>query len=101
MNKWLGMIVLTGLVVLLASCGTPDTVVPSATPTATLTASDVQLITTGEAYELVNDGTAVLYDTRSVEEYLTLRVAGAVSFPEADVAARYDELPTDEPLIFY
>jgi len=49
----------------------------------------------------VDDGTALLYDTRSAEEYQTLHAAGAISFPEADVGARYGELPTDEALIFY
>jgi len=70
-------------------------------PTVALTADDLQLITTAEANALVNDGTALLVDTRSVEEYRILHAAGAILFPEADMAARYGELPTDEALIFY
>lgn len=101
MNKWLWLVFLTALAVLLVSCGTSDTVVPSATPTTVLTADDLQLVTTAEAQALVDDGTALLYDTRSAEEYQTLHASGAISFPEADVAARYGELPTDKTLIFY
>jgi rhodanese-related sulfurtransferase len=89
------------LAVLLASCGASDGAVPSATPATALTAADLQLITAGEAYALVDDGTALLYDTRSLEEYQALHAAGAISFPEADVVARYGELPTDKGLIFY
>lgn len=101
MNRWLWTTVLTGLVVLLASCDISDTTAPSAMPTVALTAGDLQLITTAEANALVNDGTAFLYDTRPVEEYRILHAAGAVSFPEADMAVRYGELPTDKALIFY
>ena len=101
MNRWLWTIVLAGLVVLLASCGTSDTAAPSASPTVALTADDLQLITTGETNALVNDGAALLVDTRSVEEYRILHAAGAISFPEADMAVRYGELPTDKALIFY
>ena len=108
MTKWLGAIVLTGLIVLLAGCsvagtGVPSTQVPLSTPTAVLSSDDVQLqlVTTAEARSLVESGTGVLYDTRSVEEYRTRHAAGAVSFPEADMASRYPELPTDRALVFY
>jgi len=101
MNKWLWMVFLTALAVLLVGCAASEPVAPSATPAVALTAGDLQLLTTAEAHALVNDGTALLYDTRSAEEYQTLHAAGAISFPEADVAARYGELPTDEALIFY
>jgi hypothetical protein len=43
----------------------------------------------------------VLYDTRLAGSYHTQHAAGAVSFPEADVSARFSELPTDQSLIFY
>jgi hypothetical protein len=100
-NRRLWTTVLAGLVVLSASCGTSDTAAPSVMPTVALTADDLQLVTTAEANALVNDGTALLVDTRSVEEYRILRAASAISFPEADMAARYGELPTDKALIFY
>lgn len=101
MDKRLWMVLLIALAVLLVGCAASEPVAPSPTPTVALTAGDLQLVTTAEAFALVNDGTALLYDTRSVEEYQTLHATGAISFPEADVAARYGELPTDGALIFY
>jgi hypothetical protein len=103
MTKWLGAIVLTGLIVLLAGCSVAGTGVPS-TDVSLVTPSDgvqLQFMTTAEAYSLVESGEGILYDTRSVEEYETLHAAGAASFPEADMAARYAELPTDSALVFY
>jgi photosystem II stability/assembly factor-like uncharacterized protein len=101
MNKWLWMVFLTALAVLLVSCATSGTVAPSPTPTIALTAGDLQRLTAAEAHALVSDGTALLYDTRSLRAYQTLHAAGAISFPEADVAARYGELSADQALIFY
>lgn len=136
MNKWLWIIVLTGLIVLLAGCGTsaakaeqavratltspaegqmpintlpttatptapPPTVAPSATPVAALTAKDVQRITPADAKALLDNGTAVLYDARSAKAYRSKHAAGAISFPEADIATRYSELPADKTFIFY
>jgi hypothetical protein len=108
MTKGLGAIVLIGLIVLLAGCsvagtGVPSTEIPSSSLVTVPSSADVQLqlITTAEAQSLVESGTGVLYDTRSLEEYQTRHAAGAVSFPEADMAARYAELPTDRALIFY
>ena len=129
MNKWLQMIALAGLVVLLVGCGTVDTetvqteqvvqvspaftatgpaptdTLPPATftvaPSAIRSAADVQRITPAEAKTLLDEGQAVLYDVRSAGSYHTQYAAGAVSFPEADVSARFGELPTDQELIFY
>jgi hypothetical protein len=103
MTKWLGAIVFTGLIVLLAGCsaagaGAPSTDVPLVTPSDGV---QLQFMTTAEAYSLVESGEGILYDTRSVEEYQALHAAGAVSFPEADIAARYAELATDSALVFY
>ena len=77
------------------------TVAPSATPLVVRSAADVQCITPAEAKTLLDEGQAVLYDTRSAGSYHTQHAAGAVSFPEADVSARFSELPTDQALIFY
>ena len=97
----LSMVLFVGLSVLLVGCTTSGTVAPSPTPTVALTAADLQLLTTAEAHALVSDGTALLYDARSLRAYQNLHAAGAISFPEAEVAARYGELPTDQALIFY
>lgn len=124
MNKWLWMIVLTGLVVLLAGCGAsdagaervvrvtpasptegraPSNTVPrtAAAPVADLTVKDVQRITLADAKSLLDNGTAVLYDARSVRAYSSKHAAGAISLPEDEVAVRASELPADKVLIFY
>ena len=124
MNKWLWMIILIGLVVLLAGCGASDagaeravratltslpegqapsnTLPPTAaTPVAALTAKDVQRITLADAKSLLDNGTAVLYDARSVRAYRSKHAIGAISLPEDEVAARASELPADKVLIFY
>lgn len=79
----------------------PATNTPSATPATTYTASDVQRITPADAKALLDNGAAVLYDTRSAEAYHTQHAAGALSFPETTMIARYQELPGDKALIFY
>ena len=120
MKKWLWMIVLTGLIVLLAGCGASDTgseqvvrVTPAspaegqapsnaaAVPVADLTDKDVQRITLADAKSLLDNGTAVLYDARSARAYSSGHAAGAISLPEAEVVARFSELPTDKSLVFY
>ena len=49
----------------------------------------------------MNGDLAVLYDARSPAAYRSVHAVGALSFPEADMAARYGELPSDKSLIFY
>lgn len=118
------MIVLTGLIVLLAGCGASDAgakqvvrVTPAspaegqapgntpppaaAAPVAVLADKDVQRITLADAKALLDDGTAVLLDARSARAYSSKHAAGAISFPEDEVVARFSELPTDKVLIFY
>ncbi len=114
MNIKICKIAATILVVLLARCGTVATetepagpgaqVSPTSTapPPATVRrAADVQRITPAEARPLLDGGQAILYDVRSADSYRTQHAAGAVSFPEADVAARFGELPDDKALVFY
>ncbi len=83
------------------STAPPPTAAPSATLVAVRSAADVQRITPDEAKPLLDDGLAVLYDARSVEAYRSQHATGAISFPEADVVARFYELPADKALIFY
>ena len=77
---------------------------PSATATpetALTTAQGVQRITPAEAKALLDNGSAVLYDTRSAKSFRSKHAAGAVSFPEAEITARFNELPAEKVLIFY
>jgi rhodanese-related sulfurtransferase len=66
-----------------------------------LTATDVQRITPIDALELVTNGTAVLLDTRSLEQFNQAHIAGALPFPEASAAEYYPTLPSGMMLIFY
>lgn len=84
----------------------PPTEVPVETPTepspkVPMSTSDVQRITATEAKSLLDSGEAMLYDTRSAAAYDAVHAAGALSFPEAEAAARFAELPTDKSLVFY
>ena len=122
MNRWLYTISALSLAVLLASCSpagaetTPteqavQVAPPTATPVGTdsstpaspaaVTADDLQRITPAEAEALLKDGLIALYDVRPAEDYAVQHAAGAISFPEADAAARTGELPVDQALVFY
>ena len=96
MKRWIWTILLVGLAALLAGCGSPGSM-------AVASPGDVQRISPERARALLDAGEAVLYDTRSAEAYQAQRAEGAVSFPEEDVAARFDELPDEGEmaLIFY
>jgi len=92
---WVFILLLLGLGVLLVACGSSD-------PTSAVqSAADVNRITAADAKALVDDGAAVLYDTRALDEYRIQHAAGAVSLPEGQEGARFGELPADKALIFY
>ena len=59
------------------------------------------LVVHAEGRELLARGVALFYDTRSLEEYRALHIAGALPFPDAEMIARFGDLPTDETLVFY
>jgi hypothetical protein len=94
MSKTLWLVFLMGLGLLLAACSGSD-----ATPTAR--PSDVKRITLEDAKTLLDNDTAVLYDTRTLNEYRRQHAAGAVLFPIGEEEARFGELPGDKTLIFY
>ena len=85
------LLLLASLALLLAACGTGGV----------RTAREVQRISAADAKALQDAGEAVLYDVRSAAAYQELHADGARSFPEADLAANFDELETDKALIFY
>ena len=106
MNRFLLPLSLITLMVMLVACGSPNTGNESgdgaqAAAAVPRSASDVQRITPAEAKSLVDSGEAVLYDARSAADYNALHASGALSFPEADAAGRFGELPADKSLIFY
>jgi hypothetical protein len=94
MKRWLWVIILGAIAAVLVSCGGASVNVNSP--------DDVRRISPEDAKVLLDEGNAVLYDARSADAYRTRHAEGAVSFPEAEAAARIDELPDDgTALIFY
>lgn len=65
-------------------------------------ANDVLNLTPGESYELCINGGAALIDVR--EDYMTsfkmFGVNNLVYLPFSQMGAMYDQLPSDQPLIF-
>jgi hypothetical protein len=98
MKRWFWVIMMSSLALLLVGCGTAKS---DASMTVT-NAEEVQRISPEEAKALLDSGEAALYDTRSTDDYQTQHAAGAISFPEEEVAGRIDELPDDgKAVIFY
>lgn len=69
---------------------------------ATIAGSDdVPRITSQELKAKLDAGQAVVFDARQQEPYTQQHIAGAISLPEDEVAARLAELPTDKLAVFY
>ncbi len=99
MNRWFVSMVLTGLVLALAACGSSA---PATEPQVVVeSADDIQRITAADAKALQDSGDALIYDARSEAAYQQAHAAGAISFPAGEAAARSAELPADKSLVFY
>lgn len=57
-------------------------------------------VTSPEAAEMLKAGNATVIDVRNPDEYAEGHVQGAQWLPVDDVIARFDELPTEGPLLF-
>lgn len=69
---------------------------------ATIAGSDdVPRITPQELKAKLDAGEAVVFDARSRTAYVQKHIAGAISLPQDEVAARLAELPTDKLAVFY
>ena len=64
-------------------------------------ADGVRRIGPGELKEMLDAGSAVVYDTRAKMAYDAEHIPGALSLPYDEVANRAGELPTDKTLVFY
>jgi hypothetical protein len=62
---------------------------------------EIARIPLADAHALAESGDAVIVDVRSQSEYLARHVAGSLGLPEAELAARLDELPRDRLIITY
>ena len=69
---------------------------PSATP-----ADAARRVTIAELQKMLEDGEAVVYDTRPKGDYDTSHIKGSLSLPLAEVANRAGELPKDKLIVFY
>ncbi len=74
---------------------------PTVTEATTADSDDVPRITAQELKAKLDAGQAVVFDARQQEPYTKQHIAGAISLPEDEVAARLAELPTDKLAVFY
>ena len=95
-------------VVLLGACKATDTAgnmsaksksAPSGT--TEVHADGVRRVTAAELQAMLEEGSAVVYDTRPKSNYDTEHIKGSLSMPYAEVANRVGELPKDKTLVFY
>lgn len=62
---------------------------------------DVPRVSPQETQQRLEQGQAVLVDVRDKARYDAAHAAGAISIPEAEMAARLSELPRDKEVILY
>jgi hypothetical protein len=58
-------------------------------------------VTAAELQRMLENGEAVVYDTRALGAYQHEHLTGAQSLPSAEVLGHIDELPRDKTLVFY
>ena len=61
----------------------------------------VRRVKPDELKAMLEDGSAVVYDTRAKAAYDAEHIKGALSMPHDEVAGRAGELPKDKTLVFY
>ena len=64
-------------------------------------ADGVRRVTVAELQAMIQDGSAVVYDTRPKMAYDAEHIKGSLSMPHEEVANRAGELPKDKTLVFY
>ena len=74
---------------------------PTVAETTIAGSDDVPRITAQELKAKLDAGQAVVFDARQQEPYTQQHIAGSLSLPEDEVAARLAELPTDKLAVFY
>jgi hypothetical protein len=76
-------------------------ITPSATPEGALTEIIVPRISIEVARQMAEAGRAVLVDVRTRATFEQAHIAGAISLPAEEIPDRYNELATDQLIIFY
>ena len=81
----------------------PKVTAQSGAPTGTTVvhADGVRRVNPQELQAMVEEGTAVIYDTRSKMAYDEEHIKGALSMPHDEVGNRAGELPQGKTLVFY
>jgi len=70
-------------------------------PSPYASADEIPRISVEEAYKAVNEGQAVLVDTRPLSSYTSQHAAGAISLPYEDVVQNRVSLDPDKWYILY
>ena len=101
---------LTSAALLVAACKATDmagnqsatTAQPTTAQPASAAAGDnARRVTIAELQKMLEDGEAVVYDTRAKGDYDTEHIKGARSMPLSEVESRAGELPKDKLIVFY
>lgn len=81
----------------------PKVTAKSGAPTGTteIHADGVRRVNPSELKAMIDNGSVVIYDTRTKTAYDTEHIKGALSMPYDEVANRAGELPRDKTLVFY
>jgi hypothetical protein len=74
---------------------------PAGGGTSTVSADGARRVTPAELKQMVDGGTAVIYDTRAKGSYDAEHIKGALSMPTEQVGSRAAEFPRDKTLVFY
>lgn len=61
----------------------------------------MERVSVDDLHRRLNDGTTILIDVRSAEDYARGHLPGAVSMPLSDLRRRIDEVPPDAEVIAY
>jgi hypothetical protein len=64
-------------------------------------ADGARRVSAAELRKMLEDGEAVVYDTRPLTNYEQEHIKGSLSMPSAEVVAHVGELPKDKTLVFY
>lgn len=75
--------------------------VAAAAPVTTTSADGAARVAVEEASKAIANGTAVLVDVRTDEQYATEHAKGAIHIPVAEIATRVSEVPQGKFIITY
>ena len=69
--------------------------------TSTVSADGARRVTPSELQQMLDAGSAVVYDTRPKTAYDAEHIKGSLSMPSEEVSGRAGELPKGKTLVFY